>query len=159
MERYSRSFLKERWEEKRRDELAEISPEQAQREKDLDIYLDLRKKTAEDPGLSAALVNIEKAAVRYRATVNAFSKERMGDSEKDPAALKESDDYRRLAHEVMIGEINVLSRLFRKTGLDNEWRRDIGLEREDAGRWALNVAGLIYKRFEENTYDAGRVAK
>lgn len=157
MEKYSCSFLRERWEEKRREEVGEISPEQVRREKDLDIYLDLRKKTAENSDLSAALINIEKAAVRYRQTVNAFNKKRMGDSEKDLAGLKESDEYRRLAHEVVIGEINVLSRLFRKAGLDNEWRRDIGLDRDDAGRWALTVAGLIYRKFEEGIHDAQRI--
>lgn len=150
MEKYSRSFLRDRWEEKGRQERGESDPTEARRQKDLGIYLDLRKETAEDPDLSAALANVEKAAVRYRATVNAFSKERIGDSEKDTAALTQSDVHRRLAHEVVIGEINVLSRLFKNAGRDNEWRREIGLEREDAGRWALNIAGLIYRKFEED---------
>ncbi len=155
--RYGNEFLRGRWEERVRSEHAERSPQEERREQDVESYLDIKEsvRNAEEGGerLAQILGDVERRAVRYRMTVNTWERERRTIKGDVIGATEETERNRRLAHEVLIDGVNLLSRQFKEYGLDNEWRRNMGIEREDAGRWGLNIAQLIYRKFEEEHHD------
>ena len=153
MEGYKRSrFLSERWEEKSRTEQGLRSLEDTQKERDIVLYERIQKEIAgSSEHLAGLLRAVERAAIRYRQSVNRFDHVRTRDANRADmqAELEETDRNRRAAHEVLIDSINILSRAYKKAGLDNDWRREIGVEREEVGRWGMAIANIIYRKFEE----------
>lgn len=154
MERRSQ-FLRERWEERARSEHAERTPQEEQREADIMLYLDIKKQAREGGAhLQGLLVAVERQAVRYRMTVNIWERSRRESIDtKALDAFGEAEQNRRFAHNVLMDDVNILSRQCAAVGLDNEWRRRIGLERDDVGRWGLAVAQLIYRKFEDDHHE------
>ena len=155
MEKYGHHFLRDRWHERSSDETGEVSDIETRRQKDLELYLDIQQRAKDIGGsLYKIFQDVERRAVRYRTTINTNTTARM-DARKSGlvSEFEESDTRQRLAHDALISEVNLLSRQFKEEGLDNEWRREIGLERHDVGRWGATVANLIYRRFEEEHYD------
>ena len=151
MDSYNRQFLRDRWAERAMGERGERSPEETRREQDIMTYLDV-KKSAEAAGslLTEILHNVERRAVRYRVAINSSEQNRIATQKGgDVKAFEGSDRNRQLAHNALIDEVNLLSRQFREAGLGNEWRRTIGLERDDIARWGGAVSQLIYRKFED----------
>jgi hypothetical protein len=55
-----------------------------------------------------------------------------------------ADLARRSSHNGLIDYINALSRAFAKYGLDNEWRKVVGLStREEVTKWAVRVGSTL----------------
>ena len=148
--------MRGRWEEKSRAEQGLRSPEDEQKERDVVLYEMIQKETSgSGKYLAEFLRAVEHAAVRYRESVNRFDHIRARDANRADIRLEleETDRNRYAAHEVLIDSINILSREYKKAGLDNEWRREIGLEREEVGRWGMAIANIIYRKFEEGYHD------
>ena len=145
-------FMQERWEEKARAEHAELTAQEERQEADISLYLDIKREAGHGgEALEKILRAVEEKAVRYRITVNLWGKARRGSvSEGSVDEFERLEQNRTLSHNALIDEVNLLSRQFREAGLDNEWRRTIGEGRDDVGRWALAVAQLIYRKFEDS---------
>lgn len=151
MARYGDTFLRGRWEERAQHERGEYTPEEEKRMQDIMQYIDIHKR-AEEAGvpLLKFLEDVERYAIRYQRTINETA--RMRTDVRQGAAgvdhLTASDQNRKLAHTALVDAVNILSRQFREAGLDNEWRRSIGLERDDVGRWGEAIAAALYRKFE-----------
>ena len=124
--------------------------------RELRIYDKIKTETEKYPELIKILTSLENASIRYLQTVDALSKAKLEKQSKK--IIFEYDRARKLAHDVCIDGLNLLSRQFRAAGLDNEWRREIGLDRELIGYWARAVGGyLVDTRMEEYKDDPARV--
>jgi len=51
----------------------------------------------------------------------------------------ELESTRTMAHEVLIGECNILSRALLRAGESNEWRADLGADRQFIGDVACHI--------------------
>ena len=114
------------------------------------MYSRLQKEaTAYGEPLIDILSRVETTAIRYQITNHQLHLAK----DKGVAAIEEADRSRHFAHEALIDGVNLLSREFKKAGLDNEWRRDIH-DRNAIGEWGLTIAKWIYKTFEGKQYAA-----
>lgn len=124
--------------------------------RELRIYNKIKTEAENHPELMKILTSLENASIRYLQTVDALSKVRIEKESKEIIYVR--DQARRLAHNVYIDELNLLSRQFRAAGLDNEWRREIGLDRELAGHWARAIGEhLVDTKMEEYKDEPARV--
>ena len=102
------------------------------------IYLELSKVVRKNEAFSELFKKVETAAVKYDLTIATLARMRIEQSGIE--SIAEADRRRRLAHDALEDELNLLSRSFAKSGLDNSWRYDIGTSREAVGNWARKVA-------------------
>lgn len=116
--------------------------------RELRIYNKIRAEVEKHPELLKILTALENASIRYLQVVDALAEARL--VTEDKKIKEERDSARRSAHNVCIDDLNLLSRQFRAAGLDNEWRREIGCDRESIGCWALVVGKhLVGQRIKE----------
>lgn len=125
--------------------------------RELRIYDKIKTEAENQPELMKLLTDLENASIRYLQTVYALSKVKA--EKRSEGIIFEYDQARKLAHNVCIDELNLLSRQFRAAGLDNEWRRQIGLDRELIGHWARAVGqylvGASLEEYEDD--DSARI--
>ncbi len=136
------SFLRELWEEKVRRERGEKSFEQ----KAIDLFLSIRAMVDKDPRpeLVRQFKEVEKVILRYAETIARLSRVRLEyDAFEERVEIERADQNRRIAHNRLISEIDILARWFGKAGFDNRWRDKIGLSREEVGAWAFAVAPFL----------------
>lgn len=111
----------------------------------IETYLLIKAETDKNPHLSKILKQVEDAAIRYAKLVTGFTRTKMDFREGSVTKedIKAYDETRRLTHNRLIDEVNLLSREFKKAGLDNSWRNVVGLDRDEVGFWARKVAELF----------------
>ena len=75
------------------------------------------------------------------------------DREKYQSGLAAIDSRRRIVHNRVIDLINILSRNYKKLGLNNSWRADTQLYdpsprsmRKRVGNWAVGIAAFLIKQ-------------
>lgn len=121
--------------------------------RELRIYDKIKTEAEKYPKLIKILTSLENASIRYLQTVDTLAKAKLEKQSK--AMIFEYDQARKSAHNVCIDELNLLSRQFLAAGLDNEWRRKIGLDRKLVGCWARAVGEhLVDARMEEYKDDS-----
>jgi hypothetical protein len=128
------------------------TPEQIS--KQVEIYKLMEKISAGNPDLQALFDDIKDSVLRYIETIDKLSLSRERGDDQD--MIIESDSRRTQAHEVLISNLNILSRLCSKLGLDNEWRSMIGLDRKQVTDWALDIFPLIIKGLDGKDGQDGR---
>ncbi len=144
-------FLAERWREKAQEE-AEAAPIDLHSA----IYLDI-KTDVQDPSLAPEVrkrlerevASVEHAVLVYQRTID--KKSLMGLEEVKPKDFINADRSRTAAHDQLIGDLNALSDAFRRSRLDNSWRKSIGSERTQVTEWALTVGKLLTTKFTEES--------
>jgi hypothetical protein len=117
--------------------------EKSQKQKDVEIYQNLAIDATSRPELAEPFAAVSKDVERY---VGSIDKHFYAKQAKNPEALQSSDEHRRRMHEALISSINSLSRTYRKEGMGNEWRRDIGEHRDRIRDWAVHVANFIEQK-------------
>jgi hypothetical protein len=129
-------FFKERWHEKAAHEHGEEA-----HDKRIELYFSLLERGEQDPTLKSLTHDLEQAIGTYAQRVVEANHAL---STKDKMVIETTDSHRTLAHDVLIGAVNAVSRWYGKHKLDNQWRRDIiGLDRRELGAWALHVARYV----------------
>lgn len=139
-------FLAALWHRRTGEE--EKSPEERATERALDIYLDIknavdgyRGEKRQRQTLLDQMKEVDKSIIRYDATRAQLAIVRL--EEQDTETVQEADTRRRAAHEALVDNLDILSRLFKQAGLDSQWRVSIGLNREVVGDWASLVANAV----------------
>lgn len=133
------NFLGEKWKMKAEHEHSESA------ELKSPIFEEIERGSYSNPGLESLLIDLKDKILRY-----AISADRLSMASKDLAAghgdrqeIVRADDARRRAHDALIDQLNILSRAFKEEGLSNEWRRKIGLDREEIGAWGFEIAEYL----------------
>ena len=130
-------FLKEVWGRRAEEERGEKPIE----EQHYELFLDVKEKVGSQEELKEFFDQLQESVLRYNASILRLSEAQFTEmSNKD---IENADQSRRISHNALIANLDVLSRAFVKSGLDNEWRADIGLGREEASEWARNVAKIL----------------
>jgi len=132
-------FMKELWGRTASRERGESSFEK----KAIELFFEI-KANAEGNGVLEQLVgDFESAAVRYASTIARWEETRMSRSELDD--FTNAEMAREKAHDSFVDSANILSRAFRKNGLDNRWRGKMGTDRKEIGPWGIEIAHFIAK--------------
>lgn len=134
----SEPFLSELWAEKARKERGEKTFQ----EKVLDTYFEIKSiiEKSGDPKLIDQLENFKKAVLRYAETIVNLSQARLGE---DIEEIESSDMSRRIAHNRLESDVNILARWCARANLDTSWRDKIGLTRDEIGSWAWALAPFL----------------
>ena len=133
-------FLQELWRHKSELEHGEMS----ENERAVRVYIDIKKAIGKNNQLEKIFKTLEDAALNYMRLVLRLNRAKL-ESDPDPVMIEKYDEHRRLGHNRLIDDVNLLSREFKKAGLDNSWRNDVGLSREAIGDWARQVAQFLEK--------------
>jgi len=148
------SFFKEDW-EKREDETptqefstASFRPERdAMSERALAAYDEMKKGSEKNETLHELFIDTQQAIARYlyvMADLNEIQSRGARGEMISRHEIGRADQSRRTAHDALIDNINILSRAFVKFGLDNNWRKVLGLEtREQVTSWAIYVGSTV----------------
>ncbi|MCX6714036.1 MAG: DUF3232 domain-containing protein, partial [Candidatus Vogelbacteria bacterium] len=87
------------------------------------------------------VVSLQNSIIRYVGAIDALTVIKI---KKDDAKTREEADLaRRLAHNALISNLDILNRYCVKHKLDREWRNMVGLDRKQVTAWALLVAPTI----------------
>ncbi|MBF8280456.1 MAG: hypothetical protein HW383_229 [Candidatus Magasanikbacteria bacterium] len=152
-------WLAESWGRLAQEEVGRKAEEEEKMEEELDrvlLYHKIKKEAAGHERLEKILASIEDAALEYAGTIDRGTLARLerdnGLGEKTVIDEIESADIRRRqAHNALIDDLNLLSRQFREASLDNRWRSDIGMNRDDVGAFAVAVAKLLLRERQAKT--------
>ena len=143
---FNNPFLIQSWQRKKEEETFK-------QERAVNIYLDTKLEAEKYPNLNEIFERMEHSVIRYGKSINMLAIVARSEN-KDKRMLEEIDRNRRLAHNALIDELNLLSRQFRNIGIDNEWRKEIGLDSKTVGGWAYKVAEFISSDIlKENNYE------
>jgi len=138
-------FLGEKWKMKAEHEYSESA------ELKSPIFEEIERGSFGNPKLESLFRELEDKILRYSISADRLSKARnellVGSADK--GEIVKADEGRRRAHDALIDQLNILSRAFKEEGLPNEWRRNIGLEREEIGEWAFGVADYLRAKTKE----------
>lgn len=121
----------------------------------IQIYFRIKVAADKNPHLAKILQHVEEAAIRYARLVTGFTRIKINFSEGSASKedFQRHDEMRRLAHNRLIDEINLLSREFKKAGIDNSWRNIIGFDRDAVGFWARQVAEMFIDEESKGGHD------
>lgn len=143
-------FLDELWERRAESERGKSYEETA-----LQLYLDLKSKSEHNAILEPLFLDVEKSALRYLESMNCLALHHRRD--EDIKLIEEADLNRRRAHDVFIDSVNILSREFKRAGLDNSWRRNIGLNRNSVAKWGEQIGVFLIEQAKREE-EEGRAA-
>jgi len=124
-------FLEESWRRRAAEERGE--PNMSDR-KDM-ILVHLEKVVEGDPELKRILEDVITDVTRYQKILYSIKKSGGGES-RTGTEYESADRKRRLIHNRLISDLDLLSRECKKRGLDYEWRREIGAQRGQVTAWA-----------------------
>lgn len=135
-------FLREKWKMKAEHEYSESA------ELKSPIFEEIERGAYGNEKLEKLFKELKEKILRYSISADRLSmiKVENGHGRDDVQA---ADQARRLAHNAVIDQLNILSRAFKEDGLSNEWRRKVGLERGEVGEWAFGVADYLRAKTKE----------
>ena len=136
-----KDFLGELWGRKKEDELIAEIPEDA----NFGIFLDLKVAAERDPGLAELVSELEDHLLRYAKADSTFlgAKLRWESEGSAPSTRRDfeiADRGKKAIHDSLISQLNIVSRAFHRASLDNNWRKKIGVDRNQIAVWALTVS-------------------
>lgn len=124
-------FLRERWLEKAAAEKQEVSISSLEK---------MRGLISGHENLEKLFEQVIKASLRYCASRDKLSATARL---KDKQAIVDSDRARRLAHNALIDNINILSRACVKDDVSAKWREELGNDRNVIGDWAIDLVSNL----------------
>lgn len=130
-------FLQESWKRKTESETKGETYE----ENAMSLYLDLEHATKPNPELSKTLNQLGNSVLRYALAVHILTHARQ--EALNTKEIQAADIRQRQSHLRLEDDLNFLSRQFRANGLDNNWRREIGLHEDEVSKWAQTVAAIL----------------
>lgn len=117
------------------------------------LFLNIQSQSTQDPELRILFDALVSSIKRYENVKRSFISAKTEEFEKaddiDKERIRNSDERRRIAHEALVSSLDALSRAFRKDGLNNEWRREIGLDRDAVAEWADHVSEIFPRQEQE----------
>ncbi len=134
------------------DRVQEIDPDTEDAR--IDAFLEIEaidKKLDKKRGIDAKTKEIlhnlfemvEESVERY---ANAIVRQQKDFDHREDAA--QSDESRRIAHNALMDNLNILARNYRQYGLDTRWRNEIGTDRDRVREWAQIVMKYIANEAE-----------
>lgn len=155
----SNHYLREAWQRKAENERGYDSDSERPIGYDRDVKtfinieqiitnLDLSKKDEKLSDVVTFYRNVLDSVLKYNVAILNYNQAKSDKIKNniDKEEMEEKDRFRRNVHEALISNINILSRLMKGSGLDNSWRNDIGISRQEVQRWAQNVALYLQER-------------
>ena len=138
-------FLGEKWRMKAEHEYSESA------ELKSPIFEEIQSSSLDNPRLESLSVDLQDKILRYSISADRLSmaSRNLAIGHGDREEVVRADEARRRAHDALIDQLNILSRAFKEEGLPNEWRRKIGLDREEIGAWAFGVAEYLRAKTKE----------
>jgi hypothetical protein len=149
------SFFREEWDDEvptqemgpqtaSHDSTHEQDPESARA---LAAYEAMKEGSQSNAVLRELFQEVQESIARYLIAIARLneiqSREKRGET-ISRYEIQGTDLARRSSHNGLIDHINVLSRAFAKYGLDNEWRKVVGLSaREEVTRWAIRIGSTV----------------
>jgi len=127
----SDSFLRELWEKREKENKPETSPA-------FRVYQDIFEAVRGVPELEKQRQALEDSIINYYSCVKSTSRVSAREG-VDVGSLTRSDEVRTVAHDRVIDELNILSRMCVPNRRSNEWRRSVGDSRDQIGEWAATV--------------------
>ena len=136
-----KDFLGELWGRKKEDELIGENPEDI----NFGIFLDMKIAAERDPGIAELIDDLEKNLLRYAKAESAFLGAKLrweseGSAPETRRDFEVADRGKKAVHDSLISQLNVVSRAFHRANLDNNWRKKIGVDRNQIAAWALTVS-------------------
>ena len=135
-------FLSERWGEIAEKNIQENTP-QPEVPRAISAYLSIEEQINSFPDDSEK-VKLEKLFTALNESLLSYliAIDRLAIHKLDGSVdkIENAEIRRKLTHNVLIDNLNILSRQFAAAGLDNSWRSDVGSDRRDITRWVLAVA-------------------
>lgn len=129
-------FLRDSWSKKVDAERgAESSEDTANK-----IFNQIESNAIHEKELTQIFEAVKKDILRYRSTIERLKQ--FGNGGSSTKEIEEADQVRRMAHNRMVDDINLLSRQFRSKGMDNSWRREIGDTNEKIGSWVERLKNI-----------------
>lgn len=144
-------FLKELWQKKAQEERGEtkkwkyeindfeeiIEKANISKEAKEELYLVLNwlKKSCKN------YVNINEKWIMARKSLEEEKEERKGAL----MSMEKADQARRICHQNIVDNLNILSRAFEKYGLDNQWRNYFG-NWDQIGAWAYEMGRALEQK-------------
>lgn len=115
--------------------------------KEVDLYRQIEKQADFDDNTKELFNQITRGVLDYYRTMSELERVTISDGSNEE--ISKSDQARRFAHNALIDNLNALSRYTGKSGLDNEWRSVIGLERTQVTEWVKKVAPYLILKEEK----------
>jgi hypothetical protein len=138
-------FLRERWGEIAEKNIQESTP-QPEIPRAVSTYLSIEEQInslPDDPEkikLEKLFATLNESILSYLIAIDRLTIHKLeGSLDK----IENAEIRRKLTHNVLIDNLNILSRQFAAAGLDNSWRSDVGSDRRDITRWVLAVAECV----------------
>ena len=144
MASFERNFLDDLWERKGENEVESESPEN----RSFGIFLDMKIGAEKNPDLSELVRDLEGSLLRYTKAEVVFARARLkweaeGNTPESRNEFEAADRNKHAIHQSVISQLNAVSRAFHRHDLDNSWRKEIGVNRDQIAAWALMVADHI----------------
>ena len=118
----------------------------------MDILLEMRGASSINEELQGLFDDVRFSIARYNQTIarlNHIERRMKRNADVSNDEIQNADEARRRAHDALMDNLNILSRGFAKHGLDNHWRKLIGLDaREQVTEWAVHVGEFLAKEKE-----------
>lgn len=144
MEKFNEFFLKKSWCDLAKNQ----NGIETENNRDYKIFDKISKESIADEDLRELFEMLETQMFRYVESIATRLK-----TKSESLNIKDSEianEVQRRSHEALIDKLNILSRAFSQKKLDNKWRDDIGLDRKDITRWAVNVVENLKTEMEES---------
>lgn len=105
------------------------------------LFKQIKARAETDPNIAEMVQMLEDSILRYYQTIAEL--EVVSRTSTDKQIVQSADQARRTAHNTVIDNLNALSRYYGKSGIDNQWRNVIGLERTQVTIWVKSVAPYL----------------
>lgn len=121
-----------------REWLEEQNREEREKSKALKAYEEILNIKNYGPNAELLVKEVESSALNYLRSIDQLSYSLVAKEERGYQA--NLDIARKTAHDALISSLNALSRFCHREGIDNKWRRVVGLERTEVTSWVKNIA-------------------
>jgi hypothetical protein len=138
-------FVRERFAEIIEEREKENTPE-PEVSRELRVYESIKNQIASldndttKSRLEKLFLALQKSILNYTIAIDRLSKHKLN-GKLD--AIENADKRRSITHNVLIDDLNILSRQFDEAGLDNSWRADVGSDRRDITKWAIAITETV----------------
>ena len=133
-------------------EVIHEEPQQVERDP-LVIKLELIAEKTRDKAIKDQVDTLKDDCVQYLRTIlnlARFSQKLSYDPERYREGVQNADAMRRGTHNVLIDDLNIMSRMLAKLKIDNSWREELS-SRETVEDWAINAGlGILSRNLEED---------
>lgn len=120
--------------------MPEIEIEKLEKNEQVRIYKVIEQQSGYDENTQTLFADLKEGIRRYYKTIAILENAKL---EQDTKKIEDAELARTRAHDMVISNLNALSRYVGKHNLDNDWRSMVGLGRKQVTRWVMNILPYI----------------